>query len=56
MHVVTRDFITYLMLKDRSYTYFPCNNIPYSIRNIIIDLNLINLIIIVIIIIIINNI
>jgi len=40
-HVVTCDFKTYLKLKDKSYTYFPC--IPYSIRNIIIDLNLINL-------------
>jgi len=43
-HVVTCDFITYLKPKDRSYTYFPC--IPYSIRNIIIDLNLIKLTII----------
>ena len=44
-HVVTCDFITYLKPKDRSYTYFP--RIPYSIRNIIIDLNLIKLTIII---------
>jgi len=50
-HVVTCDFITYLKLKDRSYTYFP--SIPYSIRNIIIDLNLIKLTIMILIIIII---
>jgi len=45
-HVVTCDFIIYLKLKDRSYTYFSC--ILYSIMNIIIYLNLIKLTIIII--------